>query len=268
MRCKVFSLLLILSIGLNVLTVSVSAVAHAVSGLFTAVTGIGSVLGVAGQLISDAKVKQAKVEADLETERARNAQLDQETKVSKARLDQQARELDATKRKSAILDAELDATKKKEKKLLGEIAELRRGNIVTYRGNQRLIQHAVSDTVSRVSSRTAIGASRNLAATLGEAVPVAGTAVIVAATAIELKDACAIMQDLHELDVAFNPENDFGPDATEVCGMKVPTADELWQTVKASPGAAWEVARSSTPNIPEIDVNRLKEWLPNISLPW
>lgn len=240
MRNRVLGLALLISLTLNVLTVSVASVASTVSGLFEAVTGVGSVLGVVGDQLRSSSTERDRLAGDLSLER-------------KARTK-------AT--------TELSATRLRLADALKEVAELRGSTIVTYRGNKRLIQHAVADTSERISRRTAVGASRNLSATFAEALPVAGVAAIVTATALELNDACVIMQDLHELDVAFNPENDFGPDATEVCGLKVPTADELWQAVKASPGAAWEGARSSMPDIPEIDGNRLKEWLPNISVPW
>lgn len=157
---------------------------------------------------------------------------------------------------------------KKNTALLQEVADLRKERILVYRGNKRLVRYAVADTSERVSRQIAIGATRNLSATFGEAIPVAGTAVIVAATALELNDACVIMQDLHELDVAFNPEKAFGSDATEVCGMKAPTADELWEAVKASPGAAWDGVRESVPTLPDIDTSRLKEWVSSFELPW
>lgn len=268
MRCKILGILLFLSIGFNVLTVSVSAVASAVSGLFEGVTGIASVLGVAGELLADAKSKQAKAETDLKASTTRNAQLNQELETSRTRLNQQNIELETARKKITTLDADLSTTKKRNGELLTEVAELRRSNLVTYRGNRRLIQHAVSDTSSRISSRTATGASRNIAATFGEAVPVAGTAIIVAATALELNDACVIMQDLHELDVAFNPEKAVGPEVKEVCGMRVPSADELWATVKASPGDVWDGAKAAIPDVPELDTSRLTDWIGSVRFPW
>ena len=44
------------------------------------------------------------------------------------------------------------------------------------------------------------------------------------------------MKELHELDVAFNP--DHAIDEREVCGMQVPTVDEILEKAKAAPGAA------------------------------
>ena len=61
--------------------------------------------------------------------------------------------------------------------------------------------------------------------------------MIVTATAMELHDACVIMQDLHELDIAFDPTMAFPTEAQEVCGLKVPTRQELWDAAGLS---SWE----------------------------
>ena len=223
MRSMILGSLFVLSIILHIGTISMAGVASVVSGLFEGVTGLGTVLGGLGEGLLETKAKLATTEADLATAKAKNTQL--------------SGELDTAKKKTASLDVDLQGTNKKNAGLLQEVAELKGAKLVTYRGNPRLIQDAVKDTSSRISRRTATGASRNLAATVGEAWPVAGIAVIATATALELHDACVIMQDLHELDVAFNPEVAFGTEAYEVCGMRVPTKQELLDAVGLS---GWE----------------------------
>lgn len=89
-------------------------------------------------------------------------------------------------------------------------------------------------------------------ATFGEAWPVAGVAVVATATTLELYDACVIMRDLHELDVAFNPEAAFGVDAQAVCGTQVPSKEEIWAKVKSSPVEAWAMAADAIPDPREI----------------
>lgn len=205
-------------------------------------------MGAAGEALSLAQAQLATTEADLETAKAKNVDLAGELNSEKVRVTQ--------------LDGDLKATKKKNAELLREVADLKGAKLVTYRGNKRLLQDAVGDTSQRISTRTATGASRNLAATFGEAWPVAGTAVIVTATTLELYDACVIMQDLHELDVAFNPEAAFGADAQEVCGLRVPTTEEIWAKVKSSPGDVWRIATEALPGLPEMP----KDYV--LSLPW
>lgn len=96
---------------------------------------------------------------------------------------------------------------------------------VRYRGRMVPVARAVGDTSRRASVRVMNAARRNILTMPGEALPVFGIAVVAAATAWELRDTCALMKELHELDLAFNPQAAI--DGTEVCGLKVPTTDEL-----------------------------------------
>lgn len=256
MRSIILGLLLAFSIVLNIGTLTVTSVATVVSGLFESVTGMGTVLGLAGERLSSIEKRLTTAEAEIKTAKASNLKLDGE--------------LQSERRKTATLDADLKGAKKKNVALLQEVADLKGAKLVTYRGNKRLLQDAVGDTSRRISTRTATGASRNLAATFGEAWPVAGTAVIVTATTLELYDACVIMQDLHELDVAFNPDAAFGADAKEVCGLRVPTAEEIWSKIKSSPGEVWTTVTEALPDL--LDTSGWK--VPNplddyvLELPW
>ena len=67
---------------------------------------------------------------------------------------------------------------------------------------------------------------------VAEAVPYIGIGVIVAVTTLEVRDACDTMKDLHELNVAFNPETATPDGAREVCGTRVPTKEEVWAAAK------------------------------------
>jgi hypothetical protein len=258
MRSIILGFLLAFSIVLNIGTLAVTSVATVVSGLFESVTGIGSVLGAAGEGLSLVQARLATTEGKLTTARATNVDLTGELDTEKGKNAKMKAALDIAAKKSADLDIQLKGIKKENGDLLRQnadqlqkIADLEKAKLVTYRGNKRLLQDAVSDTSRRISTRTATGASRNLAATFGEAWPVAGTAVIVTATTLELYDACVIMQDLHELDVAFNPNADFGA-AKDVCGLRVPTVDEIWEKLKSSPGEAWALAKGALPDLPEM----------------
>lgn len=255
MRSIILGFLLAFSIVLNIGTLAVTSVATVVSGLFESVTGIGSVLGAAGEGLSLVQARLAKTEGDLKTKEA-------DLKTAKAKNVDLTGKLETAKARNTKLTADLKVTTDKNVKLLQEVADLKAERIVTYRGNKHLLKYAVSDTSRRVSSRTATGASRNLAATFGEAWPVAGTAVIVTATTLELYDACVIMRDLHELDLAFNPEAASDAGEKEVCGMKVPTAEEIWAKIRNSPGEVWRMVTEALPDLPEMP----KDYI--LSLPW
>jgi hypothetical protein len=122
------------------------------------------------------------------------------------------------------------------------------------------LSEAVEETTQRVTKRTTAGATRNVAATFGEAIPVIGVGVVVAATAWELKDACDTMKDLHELEVALDPTKASDASVQEVCGMKVPSKEEIWEKVKASPGEAWANAKAAMPDLPEMPSVDWKFW--------
>ncbi len=159
------------------------------------------------------------------------------------------------------LRRDLDVKTRRVASLTDEVATLKNPKSVTYRGQKRLLAEAVEDTAARVSRRTAAGAARNAGSVVAEAIPVAGVAVVLGVTAWDLKDACDTMTDLHELELAFNPSVSPDPEASEVCGLTVPTKDEVWTTVKASPGVAWEVAASYLPDLPEFTVPKI-DWSP------
>ncbi|AXC48756.1 hypothetical protein DRW48_02770 [Paracoccus suum] len=135
-----------------------------------------------------------------------------------------------------------------------EAAKARAARQVTYRGARRPAAEAVADTSDRLARRTARGAARNIGSVAGEAIPVIGVGVIAAATAWELHDACAMMSEVRELDVALNPERAVPPEATQVCGMKAPTRAEIWAAVASSPGAAWDEARGLYEGLPALDL--------------
>jgi len=150
----------------------------------------------------------------------------------------------------SIKNAEL---KTRNDKLAAENGRVKRAladTRVTYRGRVLQAREAVKDTSGRLARRVTIASSRNAASVFAEALPFVGVGVIVAATAWELNDSCEMMKDLHELDVAFNPESAI--DGTEVCGTRVPDRAEVWQAIRESPLAAWNEAQEYMPDLPDL----------------
>ena len=161
------------------------------------------------------------------------------------------------------LETDLNAKNRQIATLSDELAESRALRSVLYRGERMVVSEAVENTSERISKRLVISTGRNVGAVFGEAVPFFGIAVIVAATTWELKEACDTMDDLYELDIAFNPDNAVPADHSEVCGLQVPTKEEIWKFVKDSPGAAWEMAKDLMPELPEFEVPEVE-----LSWPW
>jgi hypothetical protein len=77
----------------------------------------------------------------------------------------------------------------------------------------------------RIAARTAAGASRNVGTLMGKVVPYAGAASVLAITAWDLADACQSLKDLNDLAIASG--NAKGTEEATVCGMRMPSVDEV-----------------------------------------
>jgi len=93
--------------------------------------------------------------------------------------------------------------------------------------------------IQKMQARTATTASVNLGSVFAESIPFWGIAVIVGATTVELSAACDTMADLHEMQILFATEQAVPSERDEVCGLQVPTRQEIWTAIKASPQAVW-----------------------------
>lgn len=160
-----------------------------------------------------------------------------------ARLNQRLMQADAD------LSAERSARRAETRALRQQIAAAP-AETVTYRGQRMAMREAVHDTATRVTRRAGLAAGRNIGSMAGEALPVVGVGVIVAATAWELSDSCEMIRELRELDAAFNPADPISED--EICGITPPTRDEVWQAVRSSPEAAWRQAQTLYADLPDM----------------
>ncbi|MCF6433774.1 hypothetical protein [Leisingera sp. MMG026] len=124
--------------------------------------------------------------------------------------------------------------------------------LVVFRGKRVAIRDAVDATADRISKRAVVTSSREVGSMAGEAIPYIGAAVIVGATALELKDLCETLKDMGELQRAISPEAMPSEDEKTVCNQPIPTREELWEEVKGSPKAAWQAARGAIPTLEEI----------------
>ena len=206
------------SLALSVAMTMVPAVFSAVAGVVESVTGVRSLATRQADDLARLERRAASEAAARRTASDRIDRLSRELADSRAARDRLAREL--------------------------------RDSPVTYRGKRIAAREAVKDTAERVVRRTTLSTSRNIGSMTAEALPMIGIGVIVAATAWELSDACALMGEMRELDAAFNPENPITDD--EICGLKPLTRAEIWEIIKSSPGAAWEKARDTYDGLPEV----------------
>ena len=122
-------------------------------------------------------------------------------------------------------------------------------------------QTTVRNITKRISRRTVTGTARNLSMMYGEAVPYIGVAVIIGATAWDLKDACETLEDLHHLEKSFNAEETINEDVNEVCGQKTPTQEEVWSAVKNSPREIFMATKEILPDLPDLNFPSLNSQL-------
>lgn len=124
-------------------------------------------------------------------------------------------------------------------------AELQKVNreVVDKHEELKRVSQLKASSVKKVSSRLAVrsarSASRNVSASAAEAIPWIGAAIVVAEVGWDVYDACETMKDANELNSIFGNEPE---DQSKVCGMKVPTKDELLATVKTDWQSTYKTA--------------------------
>lgn len=134
-----------------------------------------------------------------------------------------------------------------------ESADAIRNRQVLYRGQTMRAADAVSNHAGRVTRRITVSSLRNLGSMAAESLPAIGVTAIVGVTALELRDACEALKDVQELNLAFNPGSAPIEEASTVCSLEVPSADDLRARIKQYPNQAWDAARSYSATLPTID---------------
>ncbi len=101
-------------------------------------------------------------------------------------------------------------------RLIGEHDEIRRKSEIQKAAAKRFN--------SRMFPRLSKSVGRSVSSLPARAVPWAGIAASVAFTTLDLIDACHTLEDLNAMNEAFDEAKH---DDSKVCGVKIPTADEL-----------------------------------------
>ncbi|WP_394155435.1 hypothetical protein [Loktanella salsilacus] len=168
------------------------------------------------------------------------------TSTVMGRSKKQAADLAAS---NARLSADLDIEKRRASNLVAENARLRRVDTVSFRGRSMTARDASKEVLESTMRRTSRSTVANVSSIPGESIPFYGIAIVLAATAYELKSACDNMKDLYDLQVAIDPESARPDDRNAVCALQVPTKQEVWSSIKASPQVAWDASVSGLDSI-------------------
>jgi hypothetical protein len=136
-----------------------------------------------------------------------------------------------TEQKIKTQTAKLEA----ENKHLNSKNENQSKQIADLETNKKTLTKKIDDngkfakkTATKLRKRLAAGVARNLANLPSKAAPYIGVTFIVASTSLDIYDACQTMKDFNELLVLLGQ----GEDDPDICGQKVPSADEVKASVK------------------------------------
>jgi hypothetical protein len=229
-RTIVWVVLLVLSLTLNVAVIAVDAVAEIAEEVFERISGRSTTRAAEKLLLQQQVQRLGRTVAAQERTIAAGA----------ARLRRALMDIEIRDRQMASLSKDLVRTR------LSAATDLD--------AERATARRLVRETSQRISRRIYLDAIRNVGSSIAEAVPWIGISVIAGVTALELKDACDSMRDLYELEAAFDPDAASDADATIVCGIEVPTADELWAAVKEKTSSSWDYVGGYIPEIPELDL--------------
>jgi len=112
---------------------------------------------------------------------------------------------------------------------------------------------AVRIVTKRIASRTAVRGLRDVGTLPAQSIPYYGAGVVLSVTAWDMVDACLTMKDLQAISSALNEDEELNAEVDKVCGLEVPTQEELLLSIKQSPSKAVESAQEYLSGMEPID---------------
>ena len=103
---------------------------------------------------------------------------------------------------------------------------------VMFKGKNTTVANAVGATTSSIKHRAIRTSTRSISSMAVEAIPYVDIAAIIGVTAWEIKDLCATVKDMEELNQALNPDDTPLDDDSSVCSVKVPAKEELMSDIE------------------------------------
>ena len=193
--------------------------------------------------------------ADVNATRDRASQFQQELSEERATVSRLTQDLSAERGTVSQLGRELTESRTKVSELEHENTRLRDEQTVVYRGNRVSVKAAAQDAIERSSKRTSAAAAANLSSMAGESIPIYGIYLIIAATSLEIYSACETMSDLYELQIAIDPSSAVSMDRDDVCGMRIPSFEQLWQMARSAPSEVWRRTSRLLASLSEAPLN-------------
>ena len=227
------SFILISLIGLvtlNVLTMTLDVANSAFSRLLNTV-GVASVSN-----LLHSKIRHNK--ADFKQVKNNNLKLRAENQVSKSKISNQKTELIQAKEANSKLRAENKASKSKIGDQKAELNQKKRTNAKLRRMNKNLNvringqKSKIKKVGKNIRLRTLKSAAANIGSMPGEAIPILGWSVVIAATTYELKLACDNINEIDELYKYFGLDDRAATEEVQsVCNPKMPSKIDLIESL-------------------------------------
>jgi len=240
-------LLIITMLALNVASLTVESINTLFSTVIEGVTDISSLRSKSRAQIENSKRRYASLEKTHIQTKSKLQQVEGRNKALGKQLAKQSDALTLERKKTAILARNVGKMNVENKRLRTA------GPDISFKGKIRPAKEVVGETIDRVQKRTAKVAVSNVGSMAGEGIPLWGIAVIVGATSYEVYSSCETMKDLQELSSALSPGESDDAEVQRVCGLRVPTKEEIWASVKSSPGKAWAAASMYISDLPRPD---------------
>ncbi len=130
----------------------------------------------------------------------------------------------------------------RNRSLQNRVTELRRegGRLKDRMARLRQVTNAA---VKRTVARSANAAVRVVATAPGKAVPYLGTAVVLGAAGLEIRDLCNTVRDMKAIQREIDPTESHSEDERKICGMDVPTKEQILSQIETVPLDAWQRSR-------------------------
>ena len=125
----------------------------------------------------------------------------------------------------------LVSTVKEQRTQLAKFGKRRIPALVNFKGEMVPPKRAIKKTGEGIAKRTSIFAARELAILPLENLPFVGLGFSLAFIGWDLKDACDTVTDINELESSLFPDEQPKFDESEVCGLTVPSVDEVKQAM-------------------------------------
>ena len=114
---------------------------------------------------------------------------------------------------------------------------------------------AVRVVTKNIAYRTTLRGMRSIGTLPAQSIPYYGAAVILGVTAWDITDACLTMRELQAISNALDEDEELNANVKKVCGLEVPTREELILSVKKSPSKSMESASEFLADIESIEVD-------------